>query len=57
MSSRLALGPTQAPIQMVPVTLSPGVKQAGREADHSQITAEVRKTYVYTSTPLYVFVA
>jgi hypothetical protein len=36
--SRLALEPTQPPSQWVPVTLSPGVKQPGREADaHPQL--------------------
>jgi hypothetical protein len=44
-SSRLALGPTQPPTQWVPETLSPGVKQSGREADHSPPTSsEVKKT-------------
>jgi hypothetical protein len=43
-SSRLALGPTQPPIQWVPGVLSPGVKRQGREADHSPPTsAEVKK--------------
>jgi hypothetical protein len=31
----MALGPTQHPIQWVPGALSLGVKQPGREADHS----------------------
>jgi hypothetical protein len=36
----------------------PGVKQQGREADHSPPTsAEVKKMWLYTSTPLYVFMA
>jgi hypothetical protein len=36
----------------------PGVKQQGREADHSLPTsAEVKKMWIYTSTPLYVFMA
>jgi hypothetical protein len=34
-ASRLALGPTQSPIQCIPVALSPGVKRLKREADHS----------------------
>jgi hypothetical protein len=56
MSFRLALGPTQPHIQRVPVALSPAVKRSGREADHSPTTsAEVKKTWVYTSTPPYVF--
>jgi hypothetical protein len=33
--ARMALGPTQTPIQWVPGALSLGVKQLGREADHS----------------------
>jgi hypothetical protein len=51
-SSRLALGPTQPPLQWVPRTLSPGVRRLGREADHSPSTnAEVKKICIYTSTP------
>jgi hypothetical protein len=53
MSSRPALGTTQPPSQWVPGALSPE-----READHSPPTsAEVVKTWVYTSTPPYVFMA
>jgi hypothetical protein len=33
--SRVALGPTQPPIQRIPEVLSPGVKWLGFEADHS----------------------
>jgi hypothetical protein len=52
-SFRPVLGPTQPPIQWVP-----GVERSGREADHSPTTsAEVRNTWIYTSTLLYVFVA
>jgi hypothetical protein len=37
-------------------TLSPGVKRPWRDADHSPPTsAKVKKTWVYTSTPPYVF--
>jgi hypothetical protein len=51
-SSRPAMGLTQPPIQWVPGALSPGVKRPGREADHSpQTSAEVKKTWVYTSLP------
>jgi hypothetical protein len=51
--SRSALGSTQPPIQWVPGALSPG-----READHSPPTsAEVKKTWVYTSTPPHAFMA
>jgi hypothetical protein len=43
-SSRPAMGPTQPPIQGVPVNLSPGVKRPGRKANHSPPTsAEVKK--------------
>jgi hypothetical protein len=56
-ASRTALGPTQPPIQWVLRTLSPWVKQSGREADHSPPTgAEVKNTWIYTSSP-YVFMA
>jgi hypothetical protein len=35
-----------------------GVKRPGREADHSPpASAEVKKTWVYTFTPPYVFMA
>jgi hypothetical protein len=34
----------------------PGVKRQGREPDHSPPTsAEVKKTWIYTSTPPYTF--
>jgi hypothetical protein len=57
-SSRLALGPTQLRIQWVTGSLSPGVKRPGREAGHSPPTsAEVKKMWVYTSTPPSVFMA
>jgi hypothetical protein len=36
----------------------PGVKRQGLEADHSPPTsAEVKKMWIYTSTPLYAFMA
>jgi hypothetical protein len=54
--SRPALGPTQPPIQWVPGALSPEVKRQGRDADHSPpISAEVKKMWIYTSTPPYAF--
>jgi hypothetical protein len=57
-SPRPTLGSTQPPIQWVPVTLSPGVKRPGREADHSLPTsAEVKKIWIYTSIPPYAFMA
>jgi hypothetical protein len=35
-----------------------GVKVAGREVDHSlPTTAEIKKTWIYTSIPLYAFMA
>jgi hypothetical protein len=51
-SSRPALGSTQHPIQWVP-----RVKRPRREADHSPPTsAEVKKIWIYTSTPSYAFI-
>jgi hypothetical protein len=53
-ASRLAMGPTQPPIQWVPETLSPGVNRHGREADHSPPTSsEVKKIWICTYTPPY----
>jgi hypothetical protein len=55
MSSRPAVGSTQLTIQWVPGALSPGVKRLGREADHSPPTsAELKKMWVYTSTPPFI---
>jgi hypothetical protein len=34
-----------------------GVKRQGREADHSPTSTEVKKMRIYTSIPLYVFMA
>jgi hypothetical protein len=35
-----------------------GVKRPGREADHSPATSlEVKKIWIYTSTPPYAFMA
>jgi hypothetical protein len=52
------VGSTQPPIQWVPGSVYPGVKQPRREADHSPPTsAEIKKTWVYTSTPPQVFMA
>jgi hypothetical protein len=44
-SSTATLGLIQPPIQY------PGIKRQGREADHSPTSAEVNKTWIYTSTP------
>jgi hypothetical protein len=58
MLSRPALGSTQPPIQWVTGGSFPGVKRPGREADHSPPTsAEVKKMWIYTSTPPYAFMA
>jgi hypothetical protein len=55
-SSRPALGPTQPPIERIPGALPPRVKWQRFEADHSPRTsAEVKKMWIYTSTPLYAF--
>jgi hypothetical protein len=55
---RQALGPTQPPVQWVSGALSPGVKRQGREADHSPPNiAEVKKMWIYTSTPPHAFKA
>jgi hypothetical protein len=44
------------PIQCVPGNLSPELKLPGHEADHSPPTsAQVKKTWTYTSIPPYVF--
>jgi len=41
---RLALGPTQPPVQWVPRALSPGVKRPEREGDPSFLSStEVKK--------------
>jgi hypothetical protein len=57
-SSRPVLGSTQPPVQWVPGTLSPSVKGPVPEADHSPpISVEVKNTWIYTSTPPYVFMA
>jgi hypothetical protein len=57
-TSRPALTPTQPHILWVLGFIFPGVKRQGREADHSTpISAEVKKMWIYTSTPPYVFMA
>jgi hypothetical protein len=49
--SRLALGPTQTPIQWVKGAPSLGVKRPGRKAKHSPPSrAEVKNAWIYTST-------
>jgi hypothetical protein len=53
-ASRTALGPTQPPIQGVPLALSLEVKRPGREADHSlSSSAEVKECVVlYLHSPI-----
>jgi hypothetical protein len=54
--SRPALEPTHPPLHLAPEALSSGVKRPGREADHSPpASAEVKKMWIYTSTPPYAF--
>jgi hypothetical protein len=55
-ASRQALGPTQTPIQCIPVTPSHGVKRLGRETHHSPpSSAKVKKCVaLYLYSP-YVF--
>jgi hypothetical protein len=45
-ASRLALGPTQPPIQRVPGAFCLGVKRPAREADHSPPSSAEVKEYV-----------
>jgi hypothetical protein len=57
-ASRTVLGPSQPPIQWLPGALSLGLKQPGREADHSPpSSAEVKNAWSYSSTPQYDFMA
>jgi hypothetical protein len=56
MLSRSGLGPTQPPIHCGTVGSIPGLKRPGRRADPSfTISTEVKKAWIYTSTPPYVF--
>jgi len=57
-ASRPILDPTRPPIYWVPGVLPLGVKQPGREVDHSPpSSAEAKNTCRSTSTPLYVLMA
>jgi hypothetical protein len=50
--SRLALEPTQRPIEWIPGALSPEAKRPEYGVDHSPPSnAEVKKAWSYTSTP------
>jgi hypothetical protein len=58
MSCKPALRPIQLLIQWVLEALSREVKRPGRETEHSPpTTAEVKRMWVYTSTPPYVSMA
>jgi hypothetical protein len=50
--SRPALGPTQPPIQRIPGVLSPGIKQLGREVDHSPPVLRSRMVELYLHSPI-----
>jgi hypothetical protein len=55
-ASRVALGPTQPPIQLVPGALSLGVKRLGREADHSlPSSTAVKIPRALPTVPQYAF--
>jgi hypothetical protein len=54
-ASRLALAPTQPPIQRLTGALSLGVKRPGRETDHSHIVPRSKNTSSYSSIPPYTF--
>ena len=56
-ASRLALRPTQPPIQWVPGALSPGVKQSEHEADLSTPSSAEVNECSYTTTLPYAFTA
>jgi hypothetical protein len=48
--AKVALGPTQSPIQWVPGALTPKIKRMGHEADHSRPTSsKVKNAWSYTS--------
>jgi hypothetical protein len=58
-TSRMALGPTQPPIQWVTGALYVGAKLSGHEANHSppSCAEEKKNDWRYTSTPQYAFMA
>jgi hypothetical protein len=51
-TSRLALGPTQPPIQRVPMAVSLGVKRPLREADHVHLVPRLRMVELYLHFPI-----
>jgi hypothetical protein len=56
-ASRTALGPTQSPIHWVPGALSLGIKQPGREANHSPPSSSEVKECVelYLHSPIRLY--
>jgi hypothetical protein len=55
-SSRPTMGPIQPSIQLIQESFSLEVKWPGREIDHLTPTSvQVKKTWIYTSNPPYVF--
>jgi hypothetical protein len=55
---RLALGPTEPPLQWLQGALSLGIKRPGREADYSPpFSAEVKNVWSIPPLPQYVFMA
>jgi hypothetical protein len=55
-TSSPTLGTNQPPNKWITGALSTGAKRQGREADHSPpISAEVKKMWIYTSTPSCAF--
>jgi hypothetical protein len=57
-SSRPALWPTLPLMQWISGSLSLGAKLTGPETDQSPLTsAEVKKIWIYTSTPIHDFMA
>jgi hypothetical protein len=55
MTFRPALRSIQPPVQWVPVAVSPGIKQQGREADHlSPSSAEVKNVEVLRSLSVHL---
>jgi hypothetical protein len=56
--SKPTLGSTQPPIQWVSEALSLAVKRPGRETGHlPPASAEVKKMWIYKSTPTYTLMA
>jgi hypothetical protein len=52
-TSRMALGPTQPPIQGVTGTLSPGVKRGWRESKHSvPSNTEMKMVEIHLQSPM-----